>query len=321
MKKFEEILGFTQEELKTYLGNYLRGSGYKVEVGDGYVFAKGDVPVLLIAHMDTARNKEIPHTIIKEPTLDGIRMTADSTLIGGDDRCGCWMIMNIVKKAKCHVLFLEDEEIGCVGARKFTLSKENIAYVKSNIKFMIELDRRGSNDCVFYRNDNKKFKSYIEEKTGTKEAEGSCSDISTLMPVTGLAGVNISCGYYKEHTTDEYIMIDEMNDVMARVTEFLTSEEEFPKFEYEEKKWDFGGFYSGWGKGWDNRINNRRRYSALQSQAFSSIETLTLNVVLDEDFDGIELSAEGTNQAEAWANFFIENGDVSFNMIEDFYWS
>ena len=96
MKKFEEILGYTQEALKSYLSNYLRGTGYKVDSGDGYVFAKGDVPVLLIAHMDTA-HKEIPKTILRLPTPDGIKIAADDSLVGGDDRCGCWMIMNIIK--------------------------------------------------------------------------------------------------------------------------------------------------------------------------------------------------------------------------------
>ena len=40
--------------------------------------------------------------------------------IGGDDRCGVWMILQILRTANCHVLFCEDEEVGCVGAKKFT---------------------------------------------------------------------------------------------------------------------------------------------------------------------------------------------------------
>lgn len=322
MKRFEDILGMSQKSLKDYLCSFLCGIGYSITTGDGYVFAKGDVPVLLIAHMDTVKG-EIPKTIIKEPTLEGIRMIAENSLIGGDDRCGVWMIMNIIKKVKCHVLFLEDEEIGCVGARKFTKTN-NIDYVKENISFMIELDRRGSNDCVYYSNDNRDFVKYIEEKTGTKEAYGSMSDISTLMPATNVAGVNISCGYYKEHTHDEYIMLDEMNDIMQRLMNFLTSETEFPRYKYVAKyrQMSFSDY-----KFSDYRFSgyDYYGYKSLSKKAMRSLNELCLTVTLDSDMfdegEDIEREACGKTQAECWANLFMENEELSFSMITDFFYS
>ena len=318
MKKFVDILGMTQRELKTYLSNYLCGTGYKINVDDGYVFAKGDVPVLLIAHMDTARN-EIPEVILKQPTENGTRICAENSLIGGDDRCGVWMIMNIIKKVKCNVLFLEDEEIGCVGARKFA-SSEHTTYINENVSFMIELDRRGKNDCVFYSNDNRDFIKYIEEKTGTKESIGSMSDISVIMPETGVAGVNLSCGYYKEHTKDEYIMIDEMDDMMWRVQEFLESETEFPKYKYMERKHE----YKQWSI--DDYILGRmpQRRSTLNNRALNSLGEICLTVTLDDGWvtdEGIDLeyTATGSSPAECWAKLFLEHEDLCFSMISDYY--
>lgn len=321
MKRFEDILGMTQEQLKDYLCSYLCGVGYKINSADGYVFAKGDIPVLLIAHMDTARNKEIPKTILKLPTDEGIKMTADGTLIGGDDRCGVWMIMNIIKKSKCHVLFLEDEEIGCVGARKFANS-DHTNYISENISFMIELDRRGKNDCVFYSNDNRDFIKYIEEKTGTKEAVGSMSDISTIMPKTMIAGVNLSCGYYREHTIDEYIMVEEMENMMERLQNFLESETDFPKYEYVERKYEYKPWnyndYS-FGKSW-------RKAPTLSQKALKTLEELRLTVVLEDGWqteEGIDLEyvSFGSSPAECWANMFLENEDLCFSMIEDYYFN
>lgn len=328
MKRMEDILGMTQDQLKTYLSNYLCGTGYKINVADGYVFAKGDVNVLLIAHMDTAR-KEIPSVVLKLPTENGIKICAENSLIGGDDRCGVWMIMNIVKNVKCHVLFLEDEEIGCIGARKFADS-EHAKYVKENIAFMIELDRRGSNDCVFYSNDNRDFIKYIEEKTGTKESIGSMSDISIIMPETGVAGVNLSCGYYREHTKDEYIMVDEMNDMMWRVQEFLESETEFPRYEYVERKrtytsynaykqWSFDDYDFGTKYVYDKR-------PTLAEKARNTLKELHLEVFLDEGYAteyGIDLEYEvtGSSPAECWANLFLKYEDLCFNMIDDYYFS
>lgn len=318
MKKFEEILGFTQEKLKSYLSNYLCGVGYKINTGDGYVFAKGDIPVLLIAHMDTACNKQIPHTILKETTDQGIRFRADGTILGGDDRCGCWMIMNIIKKAKCSVLFLEDEEIGLVGAKKFAKTK-HIEFIKENISFMIELDRRGSNDCVYYSNDNREFIKYIEAKTGTREAFGSSSDISSLMPATKIAGVNLSCGYYKEHTKEEYIMVSEMEDMMERVTDFLTSEEEFPPFEYVEKKYEykqasFGDYgWGNWYKKKDRRFPNEVALDDMDE--LKLVATMSLD--FEEMYDVNEINVTGTSKADCWARLFLENPEVSFDMIEE----
>lgn len=325
MKKFEDLLGYTQEQLKQYLSSYLCGIGYKINTGDGYLFAKGEVPVLLIAHMDTAR-KEIPKEIVKAQYYNGVsletRVSATDSLVGGDDRCGCWMIMNIIKKVKCWVLFVEDEECGCVGARKFTKS-QFINDVKENISFMIELDRRGRNDCVFYSNDNKEFIKYIEEKTGTKEAVGSMSDISTLMPESKVAGVNFSCGYYNEHTKSEYVVVEEMNDIMERIIKFLESETEFQKYEYVAKKYLTYPRTSDWWKLDDYDMGyTKPKRSFSQTQALKTMSELCLTVTLDpEYFDGedMELEAFGSSVPECWANLFIENEDLSFSMIDDYF--
>jgi hypothetical protein len=102
--------------------------------------------------------------------------------IGGDDRCGVYMIMQIVKDYNCSVLFTEDEEIGCIGANKFVkaLRKKEIEIAKVN--YMIELDRKGANDAVFYECDNPEFERFILQDDDWELKYGSYTDIVELEP-------------------------------------------------------------------------------------------------------------------------------------------
>ena len=62
MKTFEDICRMTQHEVKQYMKGYLASHKYKVVDQDGFLYAKGDVPVLLVAHMDTV-HKEQCHNV------------------------------------------------------------------------------------------------------------------------------------------------------------------------------------------------------------------------------------------------------------------
>ena len=113
MKTFEDICRMTQHEVKQYMKGYLASKKYNVVDQDGFLYAKGTVPVLLVAHMDTVHKEqctEIRNVNGKLSSPQGI---------GGDDRCGVFIIMNLVKELHCSVLLCEDEEKGCIGAGKF----------------------------------------------------------------------------------------------------------------------------------------------------------------------------------------------------------
>ena len=183
--KLLNIFKFPQDKLKSALTCHLRDKGYSPISDDGFVYAAGEVPVLLVAHMDTVHKR----------TPDIICMSEDKSImmspygIGGDDRCGITMILEIIKELRCHVLFTEDEEIGGVGAGKFCASG-----IKPKINFIIEFDRAHERDAVYYELDNEVFAETVE-KYGFKRDYGSYSDIVDIAPVLGCAAVNLSCGY------------------------------------------------------------------------------------------------------------------------------
>ena len=223
---FKEICQKTQEEVKEYATQELRKTHDKVIVDDGFVFAQGTFPVLLLAHMDTVHKTE-PKMFVYDPNK---QVLSSPQGIGGDDRCGIYMVLEVIKKYNCSVLFCEDEEIGAVGAVKFTLSK-----LAQTLKFnyAIEFDRQGSNDAVFYDCDNEEFEEFIT-KEFYKTTWGSFSDISEVAPALGCAAVNLSCGYYKAHTKDEYVVLPEMEASIAAACKILERTTEENVFEYIE---------------------------------------------------------------------------------------
>ena len=327
MKTFVEICRMSQSTLKSYMSDYLNSKSYKVINEDGFLYAKGDVPVLLIAHMDTVHKAKCSETKQVNNRISSPQG------IGGDDRCGIFIIMNLVKELHCSVLLCEDEESGGIGASKFIKATYKTKYQNGEIaerkyiddldvNYMVEFDRKGNNDAVFYRCDNRDFTKFVTETTGFKEAGGSFSDISVVAPAAKIAAVNLSSGYYNAHTTDEYVMYDEMMNAVEVAKKLITTESD--EFEYIEKKYEYNPHsYTGW-DGFSNRNYYQQSFSdympSSKRRPYASVELeLELEVVyIDEDGEeGIAL-VSGSTKAECWAKFFMENTSVCYDMIYDY---
>ena len=233
MNTLEDFLRPTQKQLfkrlaKKFKGNTLISKG-------NFILVHGQAPVMLIAHLDTVHEK---------PVRD-ICLSADKNIlmspqgIGGDDRCGVFALVKIYRlsKIKPWLLFCCDEEIGGLGAKKFCLahSQHQLPYDLDNLKFIIELDRKGKNDAVYYRCDNPDFAAYISGK-GFKTAQGSFSDISVIAPELRVAAVNLSCGYHAAHTLHEYINRSHLDNTIQKVINIVSesSRDDLPKFDYIE---------------------------------------------------------------------------------------
>ena len=187
---FENILVKSQKELKRALKKELQELRYSPISSKGFLYAKGTVPVLLVAHLDTVHREGVKIICYSK----GGKILMSPQGIGGDDRAGVYMILQLLKSHRCHVLFCEDEECGGVGAHNFAESN-----IKPAVNYIIEFDRRGSNDAVFYDCANEEFTQFVCG-FGFEESIGSFSDISIVAPALGVAAVNLSSGYYNEHT-------------------------------------------------------------------------------------------------------------------------
>lgn len=253
----------TNTNLKEYLYGELKGYGYTPVFADGFIYAEGTIPVGLVAHMDT---------IFGAPT----RITYDNNMmyatyvgqgLGADDRAGIYGILHLLELGlRPTVIFAEDEEIGCVGAKKFATCG-----IRTNINYLIELDRKGSNDSVFYDCDNKDFESYVNS-FGFKSAWGSYSDISEIAPALGVSAVNLSVGYYDQHTSGEYLVISELANTLRRVYKMLMATNNV-KYEYVEKYSAYAGYSGKWSDDvfWEDYYSKKTTTGAISK--YSSAKT------------------------------------------------
>ena len=305
MDLFIKICKLEQPELKAWLINrYSRKEfGFDIIDEDGFLHfipqeKDKEIPVCLTAHMDTVHEKRVKKVRIERHKDQTIISSPQG--IGGDDRCGIYMICRLLDMGhKPYVVFNEDEEIGCVGAKKFCKTD----YVNDmDIKFIIEMDRRNGNDAVYYDLDNEEFEEFVTSTTGYVTASGSVSDISYIAPEAGVAAVNLSCGYYKEHTLEHYVVWEEMERTLEAVWFLLGAAEQdnTPKFEYKEKPY-YGFGYGKFGSSWYDTFD------------YGDYTFVTIKWIENGKFQ--EEIAEGYGINECVGKFLIDHPYLTYNEI------
>lgn len=237
---YKQICGMRQENLKKSLADMLNQKYKKVIETDKYIYAIGDIPITLVAHMDT---------VFKFPAKE-FYYDKDANVVwspeggGADDRAGVFAILFILKSHfRPSIIFTTDEERGCLGADAFV---SEVPEALTETKYVIQLDRRGKEDCVFYDCYNNDFEEYVET-FGFKTAIGSFSDISVICPAWGIAGVNLSVGYFNEHTTAEYLNVGYLFNTITRVIQMMNKVDGAQAYKYIEnpyyKRWNYGYGY------------------------------------------------------------------------------
>lgn len=255
MNQLEDFLMPTQKELYSTLCKMF---GRKVISQKGsFILIQGEAPIMLVAHLDTVHKERVKQ--ICKTQNGNILMSPQG--IGGDDRCGVYALVTAHKlcRIKPWLLFTCDEEVGGVGAGAFCKAhqKGNLPKALKGLKCLVEIDRKGKDDAVYYDCANDEFEAYITSK-GFKTDYGSYSDISDIAPELGIAAVNLSSGYYNAHTLHEYIDRKQLNATVKRVVGIVddSTKPDFPTYEYIEAVYDrFGlgyGRYGGWYDGYNN---------------------------------------------------------------------
>lgn len=221
---FEQLVSLTQAEMASTMSGVLKAHYKQVHVDPKFIFAKGDIPIALVAHMDTVFSSPVEN-LYYDPRRN---VMWSSEGLGADDRAGIFAILYILlhTKFRPHIILTTDEEKGCLGAD--ALAKYKCPF--DNLKYLIQLDRRGANDCVFYDCYCPQFVEYVES-FGFVENYGTFSDISSLCPAWNVCGVNLSIGYENEHSIREILHVGQMLSTIDKVIKML-QEQDIPNFTY-----------------------------------------------------------------------------------------
>lgn len=180
---------------------------------------------MFVAHMDTVFKIQPQH--IYYDAKQHVMWSPEG--LGADDRAGVYLIWRIVQAGyKPHICLTTDEERGSLGAIQLI---QDIKTCPFDIKYIVELDRQGTNDCVFYSCANEKFKDFVENY-GFITDWGTFSDISEICPAWKIAGVNLSVGYKGEHHETEILNTHALLDTFNKVVKMINDIQFAPYFEY-----------------------------------------------------------------------------------------
>lgn len=212
---FEQLCKLSQEELLHLVTAFLQKHYPKVEATYDYVFAEGEIPIALVAHLDTVFDK--PPVEIYYDQERGVMWSPQG--LGADDRAGVFAILKIIQAGFLpHVIFTTDEECGGIGAEWLAYDYQTCPF--NDLKYIIELDRRNNSDACFYDCINQKFIQFIEN-AGFYETPGIYSDIVELCPAWQVAGVNLSVGYVDEHSEIERLYVPALLQTIESVKHLL----------------------------------------------------------------------------------------------------
>lgn len=227
-----DVFKYPTEQLKEALIVTLQKRKRELVIGNDFIFSQGTLPVLMVAHIDTVHVKPVKDICVSK---SGILMSPQG--IGGDDRCGVLAVLEIMKTHDVSVLFTDKEEIGCIGAEEFITHN-----IPIEMNYIIEFDRRGDKDAVFYNDSNEQFQEFITS-FGFVFAHGSFSDISVIAPHYGVSAVNLSSAYWNPHTIGEYVDINMLYKNIEIAKKIIDTPTE--KFKYVAKpiqKFDYSKF-------------------------------------------------------------------------------
>lgn len=255
--KLSQLLTMEQYQVKTKLIRMFPNENHIIN-GKGFVAYTPymDAPCL-VAHMDTCNDEEKKIPKISDLKINGKKMiislskTAhkDVNCLGADDRLGVWMAMQLIGSGY-NVIFTEDEESGCIGAKELSDSKY-MKEINEKCSCYLELDKAGHKKYCNYYSNNSAMEAVLKA-FDMKETRGSCSDIIQITDATDTASANISIGYYEEHRRSEHIKLRETIETLNKlneIAEYLTGARY--KNEYKPPVYNNrgNGFYRGGGYG------------------------------------------------------------------------
>jgi len=239
--------------MTNYLIRYLRERGHFFSLYNNGIIEVSNAKarqkkkgILLSAHQDTVFQLDPKYKIMMTEDGKEIVNLSNSSGVGGDDKCGIWIILRILEEVEdvpLRVLFTVGEETGG------QLTKVHVPFINKSYMCLV-FDRKGKDDLIlsYCRNDElEKVIQKVGEKYEYSDSMGLWSDadfISKYIP-----SVNISSGYYSPHTALEWVNLEDMERALKLGIDLVRTVE-LKKYKQEEKCCHYyGGTYENYWKG------------------------------------------------------------------------
>jgi di/tripeptidase len=232
-----------EELVRDFVISYAKERGYEVIVDDKrnvYVtngeIDEGEYYPCVVAHMDTVHRShtdlidENRRLIIESSTYNENEQEEFSTLIakhpdtnkqtgiGGDDKCGVYACLELLTQGKMKAAFFVEEEIGMLGSKEANeLFFKDVGYA---IQFDAPSDNWITEVCSGVRIMDDEFKELITENLDSNGyrnfSRDPFTDVNQLSKKFDFNCVNLGCGYHRQHTDSEYVVVNEVfNSVTA----------------------------------------------------------------------------------------------------------
>jgi len=180
----------------------------------------------VVAHTDTVHNidtinvkeETLPNEQgILKPSLKAYNDSGKPTGIGGDDKCGVFACLELLKELpNLKVAFFVSEETGCHGSLK-----ADPEFFK-NVGYAIQFDAPGNSmvseycwGTQLFKKNSKFFKTcdkvLTESFNGRNHYESHpYTDVYALKKQFDFSCINFAIGYYDYHTKNEYVVIEDV---------------------------------------------------------------------------------------------------------------
>jgi hypothetical protein len=194
--------------------------------------------VILVAHADTVWDSEYGSDgdIVQKLKFEKGIYSGTNTCygIGADDRAGCAMLW-LLKDSGHSLLVTDGEERGQFAANYIRSTIPELFEEINNHCYAIQFDRRGRNDYKTYNLPiSQEFIDFIKGKTKYIDAgRNARTDIVALCDK--ICGVNLSIGYYNEHSASEILVFKEWLHTLNMVSELLKEEQkQYPLLSFKD---------------------------------------------------------------------------------------
>lgn len=134
--------------------------------------------------------------------------------IGGDDKCGVFLILKYLLSGKpINAVFSICEEIGRVNGIEHLLNVIKDNEIFKSIPYCLVLDRRGKGDIICHNNQygSLRFEEELHKigkEFGYSPTTGSTSDMNNIKDY--MNGCNLSVAYYNPHSATEFVSLREL---------------------------------------------------------------------------------------------------------------